>query len=206
MTKTAKLCALLFACVIVVTAGCGSKKAKTPKEAVVNLTEAIEDGNKGLFMANVHCDDKELAEAMFDGMVAMRSFTEKFEKEYGKDKAGEFSKMRQPSAEEVAEKVKIEEKGDKATARMPDEGPMNLIKQEGYWKVDMSELAKQDQSGQMKEMMKRMATAAKKAEDKVGKDEYKDKPGKIISELMTEVTGVDMEKMMKEMGDAMQPE
>ncbi|MHC4982511.1 MAG: hypothetical protein ACYTF6_05010 [Planctomycetota bacterium] len=168
------------------------QEAKTPKEAIVNIHKAVEKGDKGLFMANVNIADKELGEAVFDAMSAMLSFIKKFRNEYGKDKLGEDFAFYVPTAEEVAEKVKIEKEDGKATATLAGDKTV-LVEKDGKWKADMSDMDKEPEIA--KPMLKMIASAAKEAEKKIGKAEYKDNPQEILSEMMTDIRGADMEPM-----------
>jgi hypothetical protein len=187
------------------------RSAETPKEAVVNFWKAIEENDKGLFMANVNVadKDKQLAEKMFDGMVAMRSVMTKLEKEYGKDEIAKAGKRGGPaqtfSYKDIEAKVQIKEEADKATATMPEAGGEfvpPIVKKDGHWKVDLTQDVPTDQEREMAvKMFDRMRTAAKNAEKKIGKEGQTAE--KIMSEMVSEVMGVDMQKMMQDMGDAM---
>ncbi|MHC4982513.1 MAG: hypothetical protein ACYTF6_05020 [Planctomycetota bacterium] len=188
MTKTIKLCVVCLMAVTVFAAGCKSKEAKTPKDAIVNIHKALEKGDKGLFMANVEIADKELGEAVFDATSAMLRFIKKFRKEYGKDKLGQDFAFHVPTAEEVAEKVKIKKEDGKAIATIAGEETV-LVEKDGKWKADMSKIVAGGEKAKKIEMLKKMASAAKKAEGKVGKAEYKDNPEKITLELIGDMTG-----------------
>ncbi|MHC4982512.1 MAG: hypothetical protein ACYTF6_05015 [Planctomycetota bacterium] len=204
MKKLAKLYVLCLVAAAILATGCKSKESKeaevaktpkeaeTPKDVIVNIHKAMEKGDKDLFMANVEIPDKELGEGVFDAGAAMVSFIKKFRKEYGKDKLGEDFELYVPTAEEAAEKVKIEKEDGKATATLVGDKTV-LIEKDGKWKADMSELARGGEKARKIEMLKKMASAAKKAEGKVGKAEYRGNPERILSEMMGDLSGADTE-------------
>ncbi len=174
--------------------GGGAKDAKTPKEACVNMTEAVETGDEALFLSAVHTEDEEMAKAMFGQISAMYDYSKKFEAEYGKAPGKGGKKM--PTSKDVAEKVKIKEDGDKAVATMPGQsGDMDLVKKDGVWKVDIS---KGTPTGAEKEkalkMSKTMADVVKEVTGKIGTEGY------TAEKIEKELGAAMMKAMMSSMG------
>ena len=123
-------------------AGGAVAKAKTPKEAVANMSKALQSLNKDQFLAAAYLGDggKELGEAMFGVVSAMMSFGKDMEKAYGKDAGGETLKDAPIFTDEELAKLEIKEEGDKASTKNPKDGkPMPLIKKDGVWLVDITE-------------------------------------------------------------------
>jgi len=181
MLRFSKILWLLVCLPVVVggSSGCSgcNKTASTPKEAIVNATRALEDGDRGTFIASVYISDDgdELAGALFDFVYAHRQLRKAMEKEYGEAPRGLMGGKDDDTADEVEEKVEItEEKDDTAKAKMPGKSsPTGLVKKDGYWKVDMSEMApKAEEREKALKNMKAMAKAANDVRDKVGKEGY----------------------------------
>jgi hypothetical protein len=168
--------------------GASRGPAKTAKEAAVNLVVAVEQGDKALFVQTMAADskDKPMVEAMFEVVSAMWEFGNAYKKAYGSLPPG-MSDM-PPSASEFESKVQIEETGDTAKARLPGgKGPMDLVKKDGVWKVDMEMRMPDDPKARDEQITQavRQAKAVRDVRTKIGK------PG---------MTG---EKIMEELGKAM---
>jgi hypothetical protein len=134
--------------------GCKPKAqppAKTPKEAIVNFSRAIDNADKDAFLRaiDVAPEDMPAAEAMFEMDSAYVDLRGKMVKAYGKDamsKLGEqFAEVAKnvPTADEVNAKIiiKLDQTKDKkdavkAEASMPNEKSSTaLMKKDGVWKV-----------------------------------------------------------------------
>jgi hypothetical protein len=188
MSKALKLFVVLAGMSVLV-AGCGASTAKTPKEAIKNLSKSIENSDKALFLASIYAGEngKEVAEAMFDGMAAMTSFSKAMEKAYGKEAGAEMRKDSPVMTEDEINKLDIKEEGDKATAKDPSKGkPMTLVKKNGVWLADMSEMVPKDAAERTKmiKMGQGMAKAIGEVKGKIGK------------------SGVTKEQINKELNDA----
>ena len=197
MTRMTGLCVVvLMMGTMFLTIGCGSKKSDTPKEAVANHAKAIESGDKDLFLASAEVGDEKVAVALFEFMSETYAFEKKIEDEYGEGKLGD-SEEKSITSEEVESKVKIEEKGDTATATWPGRTvPMQLVKKDGCWKVDLSQITPK---GENSELAIRnytiMAETTKKASKKIGKKGYTAE--KILTELNKEVMAAMVSDAMK---------
>ena len=130
----------------------GVQPAKTPKEAIVNYTRAIESGDKAAFTQSIEVapDEKDAADAVFEEGSALMALRKAMNDAYGKDG---FSKLGEkwaeeakkvPTGDDVNAKVKItpespadQKKVDRAEASMPNEkSSMTLVKnKDGVWKV-----------------------------------------------------------------------
>jgi len=127
------------------------KGAAAPKQAVVNLLEAVRTGDKDLFWANLQAEDKEFAEAMFEGMSAVNDLFVHMEEVYGPEAmkprpGGSYRRM--PDPRKAAERLKVEIDGDTAVAEVADDPAtvaydrlaLPLIRKNGRWFVDWDEL------------------------------------------------------------------
>lgn len=163
--------------------------AATPREAILNVARAIETGNKALFLANVYCQDEELSRVAFAVSVCTRELTRDFEREYGKDKWGPFRGRRMPGEAEVAETVRIEEQGDRASAIVPDQdGTTVLVRRGGRWREDLAEEFTPAGIEAVKSNWGRVVRATARARGKIGMGPYKDGPEKILDELVKEIS------------------
>jgi hypothetical protein len=170
-----KTIAVLLTASLMLVVGCGAPEAKTPKDAAMNFVKSIHNSDKALFLASVDIEDTELAEAMFDTMAPMIDFAKAFEAEYGKDKMEGMSMDDIPTVDDV-EKMEIKEDGDKATGTLAGkDDPIQLIKKDGVWKVDMSkDMPSAKERDQVLKMAKGMGDAVEKAKERIGKDSAED--------------------------------
>jgi hypothetical protein len=172
-----------------------ARGAATPRQAILNVAKAIDADDKQLFMDNIYCQDMQLANAAFTIAVATRSLTRDFEREYGKGRWGPFRDRRQAGLAEVAETVRIEERGDRATAVIPDQDTITVVVRRGEeWKVDLVEEITSTGENAMKDVKDRwgvVAVATRRAREKVGMGQYKDNPEKILDELVKDTQGPD---------------
>lgn len=123
-------------------------KAKTPKEAICNMSRAIQDADKDLFLASIYLEDREFSEDLFEWLVAACAFGKEMERAFGKLPERDMPK-RPPTEDEIAQ-FQIEEHGDRATAANPQDPrftkPMPLIKKSGAWLVDLSDVRPKDEN------------------------------------------------------------
>jgi len=183
--KAKALAAAALSLCLLAAAGCGGKKAKTPRDAVKNYVNALLKGDKDLFLSSVHYGeaDKELVEAQFEMMAVMMDFMTKFKKVYG---TGKFKGAKTAVTEEELEKLKIEASGDTAVARSPSGGEeMKLVKKDGTWYVDITgDMPPGKDAEKEKEALALITKGIKKAAGNIGKEGY------------------DAEKVMGELGAA----
>lgn len=191
MNTGTKTIAVLLAASLLVVVGCGTPEAKTPKDAAVNFVKSLHSGDKDLFLASVSIDDKELAEAMFDTMAPMLDFAKAFEAEYGKDKMEGMNLGDIPTVAEVTDKLEIKEDGDKATGKLPGkDDPIELIKKDGIWKVDLAkDMPSAAEREQVMKMAKAMGDAVGKAKERIGKDSAEDVMKALGAAMMAAMMG-----------------
>jgi hypothetical protein len=94
----------------------------------------------------------------------MTELTDAVEAKFGKEAAAEIGsagKDDNPFAKVVKMKdeAKIEESGDTATVTLPGEDPLKLIKRDGAWYLDSSDLTKEMQEGPGMELAQKMLAA-----------------------------------------------
>ena len=196
---------------VVLVAGCGKDEGgsgsgtakvvppKTPKDALMNMVNAIKASDKKAFMdaVNVSEDAAPVVEAMFETMAMMMDFGKAMEKEYGKDalpEGGPAASAKMFDFDESKLQVKVD--GDTATATMPDQDDkVKLVKKDGKWKVDLSDqMPPPDQRKQMIESLAVMKKAVAAARSKIGKEGYTAE--KVMQEFMAEM----MKAMQQSMG------
>lgn len=142
--KVTKLAGFLLLGLMVLAGGCGSKTAKTPKDAAKNVITAINTGDRDLFLANVEIkpEDRDFAGQMFDTLAAMKEFADAMKKAYGEDalkKPGLDFSAKMPTLEDIEKNGTVKEEGDKATLTLPKEEPMRFVKIDGVWKAKMDD-------------------------------------------------------------------
>jgi len=162
-------------------------KAKTPKEAVTNMSKAIEKMDKDQFLASTYLGEggKEFAEAMFDTMAAMTAFGKEMEKAYGKDAIAGMVEQTPALTDEELAKLVIKEEGEKATATDPKGKPVRLVKKDGAWLVDMSEdVPKGEERAKALKEAKAMAKAYNDVRPKIGKGMTKEQIAEELGKAM----------------------
>lgn len=186
--KAKSLTAAALVLCLLAPAGCGGKKAKSPKDAAKNFGNSLLKNDKDLFLSSVYYGDadKELVEAQFEMMAAMTEFVVEFEKAYG---TGKFKGSKPIITEEDLENLEVEGSGDTAVARSPSGGEdIKLIKKDGIWYVDIADaMPKGEQAAQAKKVMGPMAEGIRKVTANIGKKGYDEK--KIMGEFMAAMMG-----------------
>ena len=189
--KAKSLTAAALVLCLLAAAGCGGKKAKSPKDAAKNFGNSLLKNDKDLFLSSVYYGDadKELVEAQFEMMAAMTEFVVKFEKAYG---TGKFKGSKPVITEEDLENLEVEGSGDTAVARSPAGGEdINLIKKDGIWYVDISDAMPEGaQVAQAKKALGPMAEGIRKVSANIGKEGYDEQ--KIMGEFMAAMMGAAM--------------
>ena len=176
MSRTTKIAVVLLAGVMVFAAGCGSKKASTPKEALKNMQKALVDGDSEAFVACFDASEnqKKVLGSMCDSISTMSKFSKAMKKAYGKDAVK--SKDDDLADEKWLEDITVKIDGDKATATSKERAkPMHLVKKDGEWKILASDLLPEDQMKDVDQAMKMFKAMAKAYEDvmpKIGKEGY----------------------------------
>jgi hypothetical protein len=169
-------------------------KAKTPKEAIANMSKATQNMDKGQFLAATYLGEsgREFAEAMFDSMAAMTAFGKEMEKAYGKDATADLPKDKPALTDEEIDKLEIKEEGDKAIAKDPKSGkPMPLIKKDGAWMVDMTgEIPTGEDRAKALKQAKAVTKAVNEVRAKIGK------PGMTKEKIGEELMGAMMAAAM----------
>ena len=141
--------------------------AKTPKEAVANLSRAIDGRDKALLLHSIYIegDANEFLDTSFAMMTALVNFSDSMEKEYGKGASPSVKKGTVVLSEEELNRVRIVEEGEKGSAILPDRTtPLKLIKRDGRWFVDFTSAVP---AGPMREEVIRTAKAMVKAVEEV---------------------------------------
>jgi hypothetical protein len=145
-------------------------KADTPRQLLDNLAAVVSTGDKEAAKKLVDPDAPNAVEAsqLLGGMVEvtheMTELTDAVEAKFGKEAAAEIGsagKDDNPFAKVVKMKdeAKIEESGDTATVTLPGEDPLKLIKRDGAWYLDSSDLTKEMQEGPGMELAQKMLAA-----------------------------------------------
>ena len=189
MTRTIVLVTTLLA-VGAMTTGCSKGNAKTPKEAVLNFSKAIEKNDKDLFLASLDCtgEDRDFLASSFDSMALMADFAKQYEKAYGKDETGEMASGKIPTADEIESKAKFTEDGDKATASIEGKGSdLKLVRKDGVWKITMTDLPPKADREKVKKGIDALAGVLKDMKPKIGKlskEEFTKEMGKQMAEAM----------------------
>ena len=163
--------------------GCGgAKKAATPKEAVLNMRDALADGNESAFVDCFDVDEngKKMLEAMFGMTDVMEEFKEKVTKAFSKEDAEKIlGSQEDPFGELMAIKdedieVTLAEDGNSATCvvKGSDVDDMPLIKKDGVWLVqlDEDEAPSDEEVEQGLKMVEIMTGVFKEMGDKAGDD------------------------------------
>lgn len=131
--------------------------AKTPAEAIANLANALENNNQNLFLQTVQFDpsaDKSLQDAAFNMFRQADLLARDVAKTYGLDQARDIDPV--PFREDL-DKLRIDEHGERAVATLPEPvgRAIPLVKRDGAWKVDMT-----DVRGNQKEIAQRLNAMA----------------------------------------------
>jgi len=190
---------VLLAGVMVAAVGCGKKypKAGSPEQAVLNLRQALLDGNEKGFLNCIDADDNERRElgATFQSMQADKAFEEKVTADYGAEVAERMSGAEDSpfaALEDIKpEDITVTEDGDNATAEIPGESkPLQLIRKDGVWLITMGrDKPSKEEADQMVSMMGKLTEVM---------NEYADKAGQGLSaeEFAQEMDAAMMEAMM----------
>ena len=125
-------------------AGCSQKADNTPKDALVKAGNALLNGEKEAFLANVRIPQGSQAhtEAMLDARKETRALIEAVRKALGDKVAKEFEGQDQPAmtvAATQADKLTFDEEGTVAVATTPDKKEYRFIREGNHWKVDLSQ-------------------------------------------------------------------
>lgn len=146
-----KITLVLLSVVILSTAvGCGSPKASTPKDVILNMQKAVKNSNKKHFLACFNADGKNLRvlAATFEGLVAARDLEQEVTAVYGDDFAAELKGRTQfgDLLEATSDDITIAYDGeDEATARIPGVLPVELVRKDGVWLSDMGNSRKSEE-------------------------------------------------------------
>ena len=141
---------LLSVALMLVVVGCGgAKKAATPKEAVLNMRDALANGNESAFVGCFDVDEngEKMLRAMFSMTDVMKDFREKVTKAFSEEDAakildsqddpfGELSALKEADLE-----IKEAEDGNSATCvvKGSDMDDMPLVKKDGVWLIALDE-------------------------------------------------------------------
>ena len=121
--------------------GCGPVVvAATPREALRNVAEALETGEKARLLDSVYVSEvnRFWVSTAFDMTLAARRFSVAAEKAWGDQaKSAPLVSMFQFGRKEI-ERAEIIEKGDAAVAKGPRGQAVELLKRNGAWLLDMS--------------------------------------------------------------------
>jgi hypothetical protein len=171
MKKNTILLAVLAAMVL---GGCGgAEKAETPKEAVKNFAESINEGDKEKFVGcfNVDENQQKILGALFESLMASKAFYEKMNETYDQKSSAPTDLALDPAAVDKAE-VKID--GDKAVLTMPDKAqkPLKLVKKDGLWYIDIASMgvASDKETQQAVKMFEAQAQAHKDVMPMIGEE------------------------------------
>ena len=198
-----------LACGLLAMSGCGpsDKVAKTPKEAVEHLAEAMDEGDADAFAEcfDVTPEDKPVMRALGDFAATVAGLQKEMVKEYGADSAGGLKsggpgQMAQAFDKSRLEKLQIKIDGDTATAVMPDGSgePMALKKVGERWLIDLGDkLQDAEQREQMMKMIPKMTDAIKAVKEKIGE------PGMTAEKINEEFGAAIMKVAFEAMGEAM---
>ncbi len=169
--------ALLIGSVFLI-GGCGAKKAKTPKEALENMQDAIREGDIDAFMACIDAtaEREEALKAFGDLTAASYEFGQAMEHAYGKGAARPFRSFWHLANEEWLDNATIKIDGDTATTTkkgVPE--TIKLVKMGDEWKIDGTSLIGSGQTEEAKKVVKMWAfwaTVMKDAQKNIGKRGY----------------------------------
>jgi hypothetical protein len=135
---------ILALSVALVAVGCGGGgAAKTPKETVLNMCDALKDGKESAFMACFDATDKQekMLGAMFDMMQATMAFSDAVEDALGEEgvkavlgEESDFDELLDIGADDL----EVVEEGDTATVSRKDDAqdPLTLVRKDGKWYID----------------------------------------------------------------------
>ena len=188
--KAKSLTAAALALCLLAAAGCGGKKAKSPKDAAKNFGNSLLKNDKDLFFSSVYYGDadKEMVEAQFEMMAAIAEFSAKFEKAYG---TGKFKGATPAISDEDLADLEIEGSGDTAVAKTPGGQNMQFIKKDGTWYVDISDaMPKGAEAADAKKALGPMAEGIRKVTANIGKEGYDEE--KTMGEFMAAMMGAAM--------------
>ena len=173
-----KLMLVLLAAVMVAAVGCGKKypKAGSPKQAVLNMRQALLDGNEKGFINCIDADDNERRGlgAIFQAIQASKNFEEKVTAAYGAEVAEGMSDAEDSpfaALEDIKpEDIEVKEDGDNATAELPGESePLKLIRKDGVWLITMGrDKPSKEEVDQMVSMMGKLTEVMNEYADKAG--------------------------------------
>lgn len=202
---------VVLACGLLAASGCGpgEKTAKTPKEAVEHLAEAMDEGDADAFVACFHAkaEDKPVVRAMGDFTISLMEFQKELIDAYGEasqgsTRAGGPGQMSQPfmNMKSQLDKLEVKIEGDTATAAAPDGkgDPLTLKKVGGRWLIDLGDkLAGGKDREQMLKMMPKMTEAVDSVRAKIGEE------GMTAEKINQQLGAAFMKVMVEAMGDAM---
>jgi len=170
-------------------AGCSQKADNTPKDALVKAGNALFNGDKEAYLANVRDPQGTQAytEAMLDTRKETRALIEAVRKALGDKVAKEFEGQDQPAmtaAATQADKLTFDVEGTVAVATTPDKKELRFILEGNHWKVDLSQ--SKPASAEATKQEKAKAQAFRKVTPQVGKPGFETKEN-IDKALMAEI-------------------
>jgi hypothetical protein len=173
--------------------GCSQKADNTPKDALVKAGNALLNGDKDAYLANVRIPQGSQAdtEAMLDARKATRSLIEAVRKALGDKVAKDFEGQDQPAMAVAAaqvDKLTFDEEGTVAVATTPDKKEFRFIMDGKHWKVDLSQSKPPSPEATKRE--KATAQAFRKITPQVGK------PGFETKEIIDKALMAEIQKAM----------
>ena len=140
---------LLSVAMMLLVVGCGgAKKATAPKEAILNMRDALADKDEEAFVSCFDVDEngEKMMRTMFEMGEVLEDFSEKVTKAFGEEAVGPLKIMDDPFAEFAtikADDLEITESEDGSgatcTFRGGDMEDMPLVKKDGVWLIGLAE-------------------------------------------------------------------
>ena len=143
--------------------------AETAKQAALNFMLSVRDGDRELFLASAHFEDKAILAAAFDAQVAMWAFATKFAATYGGKVAERLGLP--PSLEGLETKLAVSEERGRTLATLRGKPLGEVRKVSGAWKVDVSHMLPSDRSRALP-AARLLTAAAKQAMARIGGGDY----------------------------------
>jgi len=200
MTKKAtSLLILLLVAIFGNTCYGAPPKATTPQIAIKNMQQAMLDNSPADFAACFDATDteKEALVVILQFFVTIEDFVAKMEKAYGENstqfaRANPMGDFRSPK---WVDSFTFVVDGDKATAALGEGKPIDLLKKEGVWLLDVDGMAQGPADKNLafaKKMFTTLNAAVKEQLPKIGKEG-------VTAKQIDEAIGKAMMKVMMEL-------
>ena len=183
--------------VALVAVGCGGGgAAKTPKETVLNMRDALKSNSESAFVACFDATEKQkkMLSSVFNGAQAMMDFQDAVEDAFGEEGAEKVMGAGQAFdalLEAGTDDLEVTEDGDKATVAVKgaDDDPMELVRKDGKWFIVFDEEEPSDEElEQQTKMAEAMAKVFRDMAKKAGEDGMT--PEKLNEEMNTAMAAV----------------